>query len=150
VSAEADVPASFLELASRIQDSIRANACRWRDCERIGPFVATFNREDANPYLNYAIPDDAAMPSPEDVTALVAAYRERDRRPRLEYIPALTPAVEPVLLAAGFEPERRTPLMTCVAASDVRDVAAEEIELITPSSDDEYRAAAIGAVGGIR
>jgi ribosomal protein S18 acetylase RimI-like enzyme len=141
VSAEDDVPASLLELASRIQDSIRANACRWRDCERIGPFIATFNREDANPYLNYAIPDDAAMPLAADVDALVDAYRKRDRQPRLEYIPALAPAVEPVLLAEGFDIERRTPLMTCTAAPDVREVAAEGVELIAPSSEEEYLAA---------
>jgi len=137
-----DVPAGFLELASRIQDSIRTNACHWRDCEQIGPFVATFNREDGNPYLNYAIPDDAAMPSPGDVATLVAAYRKRDRRPRLEYIPALAPAVVPVLLAEGFEAEQRTPLMTCAAVSDVGEVMADRVELIAASSEEEYQDAA--------
>jgi hypothetical protein len=34
------------------------------------------------------------MPSPADVEALVDAYRDRDRKPRLEYIPSIAPAVE--------------------------------------------------------
>ena len=138
-----DEPAAgFLELASRIQESIRQQACQWRDCNRIGPFVASFSRDDDNPYLNYAIPDDGATPSPADVDALVTAYRERRRRPRLEYIPELAPEVEPALLGRGFEVELRTPLMTCAAASDVRAVAVEGVELLAPQTEDEYRGAA--------
>jgi GNAT superfamily N-acetyltransferase len=142
VSAVDELSAGFLEFASRIQSSIRAQSCRWRDCQRIGPFVATFNRDDDNPFLNYAIPDDGATPTDADVDALIAAYRERSRRPRLEYIPPLAPAVEPVLIDHGFRVEGRLPLMTCAAASDVREVVVEGIELVAPSSEDEYRAAA--------
>lgn len=137
-----DVSAGFSELARGIQASIRANACRWRDCRRIGPFVATFSRENDNPYLNYAIPEEGATPSVADVRALVAAYRERDRRPRLEYITVLAPGVEPVLLSEGFTVEGRLPLMTCGSASDVRELVVDGIELVAPSSEDEYRAAA--------
>ena len=134
--------ADFSAFASRIQESIRVQACRWRDCVRIGPFVASFSCDDDNPYLNYAIPNDAATPSPADVDALVAAYRERHRTPRLEYIPQLAPAVEPALVARGFEVELRTPLMTCAGASSVRALALEGIELLAPRTEDEYRGAA--------
>jgi ribosomal protein S18 acetylase RimI-like enzyme len=142
VSVVDDLPAGFFELARRIQEAIREQACRWRDCDRIGPFVASFSRDDDNPYLNYGIPDDRAAPSPADVDALVAAYRERRRKPRLEYIPQLAPEVEPALLAARFEVEMRTPLMTCAAASDVGGVTVDGIELLTPETEDEYRGAA--------
>lgn len=137
-----DVSAGFFELASGIQASIRVNACRWRDWKRVGPFVATFNRENDNPYLNYAMPEDGATPSAVDVQALVAAYRERDRKPRLEYITLLAPAVEPALISEGFAGEGRLPLMTCGAASDVREVVVEGIELVAPSSEEDYRATA--------
>jgi ribosomal protein S18 acetylase RimI-like enzyme len=137
-----DASADFPEFASRVQASIRAAAVRGRDQERVGPFLATFNREDDNPYLNYAIPDDGAAPSLAEIDALVAAYRMRDRRPRLEYIPLVAPAVEPALLRAGFSVERRTPLMTCTAASAVRHVVVEGVELVVPASEDDYRAAA--------
>ena len=36
-----DLSAGFFELASRVQEAIREQACRWRDCDRIGPFVAS-------------------------------------------------------------------------------------------------------------
>lgn len=139
-----DVSPGFVKLASRMQAAIREAACRTRDNQRIGAFLATFDREDDNPFLNYAIPDDAATPSPTEVEALVAAYRERDRRPRLEYIPSLAPAVEPVLVSAGFAVEfgGRLPLMTCAAASEVREVVVDRVELVAPSSEDEYRSAA--------
>lgn len=125
-----------------IQVSMRAGACWGRDCERIGPFLATFNRSDDNPFLNYAIPDSGTRPSSAEVKALVAAYRARDRRPRLEYIPALAPAVEPVLLTEGFSVEDRLPLMTCAAASQVQEVIVAGIELVGPASEDEFRAVA--------
>jgi ribosomal protein S18 acetylase RimI-like enzyme len=142
MSAVDELSAGFVEFASRIQSSIRAQSCRWRDCERIGPFVATFNNDDDNPFLNYAIPEDGAVPTPAEVEALVGTYRKRRRRPRLEYIPALAPAVEPVLVDLGFAVEGRLPLMTCAAASDVREVIVGRVQLVAPGSEDGYRAAA--------
>ena len=40
----------------------------------------------------------------------------RERIPRLEFLPAATPAAEAALLLAGFQTEDRLPLMTCTAA----------------------------------
>src|SRR5438067_11360253 len=95
----------------RIQSYLRFTAPRGRDHERIGPFLATFNRDTDNPYLNYAIPDDGATPAGADVAALVDAYRARGRKARLEYVASLAPAVEPALLAAGFGRQGRLPLI---------------------------------------
>lgn len=79
---ESETAVSVLE--ARIQTAIRAAASHGRDIERIGPFTATFDPTNANPFLNYAIPDEAAEPSQNDVEALVDAYRRRRRVPRLE------------------------------------------------------------------
>jgi GNAT superfamily N-acetyltransferase len=73
------------------------------------------------------------------VESLVAAYRARGRKPRLEYIPSVAPAVEPVLLAAGFEIEGRLPLMIC--ETPVFE-SPPGIELIAPSAEDEFRGVA--------
>jgi ribosomal protein S18 acetylase RimI-like enzyme len=115
-------------------------APRGRDHERIGPFLATFSRVDANPYLNYAIPDDDASPSRGDVDALVDAYRRRERRPRLEYIPSLAPAVEPELVAAGFAVEGRLPLMTFVGGEDAQP--PNGVELVEAKSEEDLRGVA--------
>jgi len=131
-----------VELAAHIQATIRAAACRGRDSERAGPFLATFDREDDNPFLNYAIPDAGSTPRPDEVRALVAGYRERARRPRLEYLPSLAPDVEPVLLAEGFEIEGRLPLMISTEAVGGPLPAVDGIELVSPSSEEDYRAAA--------
>ena len=69
----------------------------------------------------------------------MAAYQARERTPRLEYIPSVAPAIEPVLLAAGFEIEGRLPLMICetpVFASP------SGIELVAPSTEGEFRGVA--------
>jgi GNAT superfamily N-acetyltransferase len=73
------------------------------------------------------------------VESLVAAYRARGRKPRLEYIPSVAPAVEPVLLAAGFEIEGRLPLMIC--ETPVFE-SPPGTELIAPSTEDEFRGVA--------
>jgi hypothetical protein len=93
---------------------LRVAASRVRDTERIGPFLATFSRHSANPYLSYAIPDDGAVPSSGHIDALVAAYQHRGRVPRLEYLPGVAPAVEAALLARGFVVQARLPAMVCV------------------------------------
>jgi ribosomal protein S18 acetylase RimI-like enzyme len=124
----------------RIQSYLRVAAPRGREHAQIGPFLATFTRDTDNPYLNYAIPDDDATPSPADVEALVTTYREHDRKPRLEYIPSIAPSVESALVAAGFEVEGRTPLMTFSGVPEAE--IPDGIELLAPSSDEELREAA--------
>jgi GNAT superfamily N-acetyltransferase len=117
-----------------------ATATAARDVERVGPFTATFARGIANPFLSFAIPDVNAEPTASDIDALTRAYRARDRTPRLEFIPALAPAVEPGLTRAGYAAEARVPLM-------IYDGAAvppqqEGVELIDAMSVDDVRAAA--------
>jgi hypothetical protein len=97
-----------------------------RDVERAGPFTATFDRHTDSPFLSYAFPDDGAEPTPHDVAALAQAFRRRGRVPRLEFLPAVAPAVEPALLAGGFTVEARLAVMTCAvgAASPARSPPA--------------------------
>lgn len=122
---------------SRIQEYLRFAAGHDRIVERIGPFLATFTHHNDNPFLNYAIPDDHAAPSPDDVIALIAAYERRKRRPRLEYIATLAPAVEDALMSAGFVAEGRLPLMVCSPGSAQQTPAPDGIEFVVPATDDE-------------
>lgn len=129
-----------MSIEERIQAAIRADATRGREVERIGPFVATFNRTTENPYLNYAIPEPGAAPSASDVEKLVDAYARRGRTPRLEYVPGLAPAVEPVLLEGDFAVEDRLPLMTCTGRPKVS--APPGIELVHAVTAEDIRGAA--------
>ena len=124
----------------RIQSYLRFAASQQREIEQIGPFLATFNRHSTSPYLNYAIPDDNATPSIADVRSLIAAYDKRERKPRLEYVATLAPAVESALTAAGFTVEGRLPLMTCIPGSEKVLPIPPDIELIVPVSDLEMLA----------
>lgn len=74
------------------------------------------------------------------MAALVHAYRARARTPRLEYVASFAPAVEPALLAAGFEVEGRLPLMVYRGGDD--KAAPDGIELLAATSDDELRSVA--------
>jgi ribosomal protein S18 acetylase RimI-like enzyme len=76
------------------------------------------------------------------VAALVGAYEEQGRKPRLEYIPVSAPAVEPALLSAGFLEEDRPALMACMPGTERRSVPPEGIILVAPSSDDDLLALA--------
>ncbi|MBW4575107.1 MAG: hypothetical protein KME08_07470 [Aphanothece sp. CMT-3BRIN-NPC111] len=76
-------------MESRIQSYLRFTVSQQRDTEQINSFFASFNRFSDNPFLNYAIPDNDAIPSLSDVKALIDAYKRRGRQPRLEYITKL-------------------------------------------------------------
>jgi GNAT superfamily N-acetyltransferase len=122
---------------TRVQAYLRSSASHGRTTERVGPFLATFHPTSRHPFLSYAIPDDGAEPSAGDVAALVEAYTRRGRTPRLEYLPAVAPAVEAALLAGGLTVDARLPLMTCAADRLVDLPAPEGIELVVPDTDEE-------------
>jgi len=122
---------SHVAIARYLRRSITAG----RDHERIGPFLASWSRTSRNPFLNYAIPDDGAVPGEDDVARLIEAYDARGVAPRLEYLPDLAPAVEPALLAAGFIVEGRLVLMAPDGSTDA--TPPDGIELLTPATDEE-------------
>jgi predicted GNAT family acetyltransferase len=123
---------------AEIQAHIRYAAALWRETERVGPFLATFTESSDNPYLNYAVPDDNAEPTAEEVAALVAAFERRSRKPRLEYLPTVAPAVEGELLAGGFQVEGRPPLMVCTPETARELPAPSGIEVLVPEEDSEF------------
>jgi len=120
---------------TRVQAYMRISASHGRATERIGPFLATFTAHTDNPYLNYALPDDGATPSSVEVAALISAFEARSRRPRLEYVSRLAPAVEPALRAAGFAVEDRLPLMICNHGEERAVALPPEIEVLRPTTD---------------
>jgi ribosomal protein S18 acetylase RimI-like enzyme len=132
------VPVSGLE--ERIQAAIRADAVRSRDVVEVGPFVATFTPGSPNPFLNYAIPIVGARPTADDIASLGREFDARARRPRLEYLPALAPEVEPALLVQRYAVELRTPLMTCAEVTAAGEPDGIEVRLA--ESDDDIRSAA--------
>ncbi|WP_410637403.1 GNAT family N-acetyltransferase [Amycolatopsis sp. lyj-346] len=124
---------------SAIQAYVRTTAPRGRETERIGPFLATYSPGNSHPMLNYAIPDDGAKPTAAEIDALTAAYRRRDLLPRLEYFTDVAPDLEKLLVDAGYELERRVPLMTCAPAARVDRPAPAGIRLRAPESAEDFR-----------
>ena len=125
---------------SAVQSYLRAVAVTAYETERVSPFQAGFNLRSDNPYRNYAIPDDDARPTTQDVIALVEAYRHRGRRPRVEYAPAASPAVEAALLEGGFTVQARLPLMICRPGALRDQPQPEGVELVVPATDEELLA----------
>jgi GNAT superfamily N-acetyltransferase len=122
-----------------IQRYLRA-AVGHRELEHIGPFLATFDRTTDHPFLSYAIPDDDAQPTSDDVAALRAAFASRSRVPRLEYLPAIAPAAQAALLAGGFIVEADLPLMTASAGETPELAPPAGVELALAKTDAELAA----------
>jgi ribosomal protein S18 acetylase RimI-like enzyme len=146
MKSETEIDAAELADAVTVQTYLRSRAGQGA---QFGPFAILFSRGDRSPYANYAIPADAADPSPAEIAALEAAFHARGRTPRLEYAPAAAPRVEAALAAAGFTVELRPPLMTCRAAADAPGPEGFELAFI----DDPERlslavAVAAEAFGG--
>lgn len=118
---------------------MRQAAADGRAIEQVGPFLATFSLDSDNPFLNYAVPDDGARPTPSDVDALTDAYRGRELLPRVEYLAETAPELENVLLGAGWRIERRIPVMLCPPAAAVDTPAPAGFELLVPTTDEEFR-----------
>lgn len=125
----------------RLHAYLRALAIE-KGAQRVGPFVVSLDAHSANPYRNYAIPDDHACPVTKQIEALVAAFTTRGRTPRLEYLPGLCPAVRPALFATGFTAERCLPVMVCHPAQVLDVVAPSGIELLLAHTEDQLRVAA--------
>jgi ribosomal protein S18 acetylase RimI-like enzyme len=108
---------------------------RDRGLQRVGQFLLMFTAASRHRYLNYAIPDDDADPSAAEVEALVDAFREADRMPRLEFLPTVAPALEARLLGHGFTVEERLPLMTCARTSARLVEPPEGVRIMVPFDD---------------
>ncbi|MBV9844619.1 MAG: GNAT family N-acetyltransferase [Kutzneria sp.] len=124
---------------SAVQNYVRETAPRGRETARVGPFLATFTPGTDHPMLNYAIPDNGARPSPAQIVDLTEAFRCRGLLPRLEYFPEAAPALEHLLVNAGYTLERRTPLMVCAPDDRVDVPPPHGVAIGQPGSDDDVR-----------
>ena len=125
-----------------IQNYARTLALRSPDHYRVGPFTVRHNPGWELKFANYAIPDQGAEPTARDIADLVAAFREHDRMPRLEFLPAWAPAVEPALLAAGFTEENRAPVMACSPDGLLPPKPVDGLRVAEPVTDAEFASAA--------
>ncbi|MET7444739.1 GNAT family N-acetyltransferase [Streptomyces sp. NPDC005508] len=125
-----------------IQNYARTLTLRSPDHYRVGPFTVRHNPSWELKFANYAIPDQDAEPTARDIADLVAAFRAHDRLPRLEFLPAWAPAVEPALLAAGFTVENRAPVLACTADGLLTPEPVDGLHVAEPVTDDEFTSAA--------
>jgi ribosomal protein S18 acetylase RimI-like enzyme len=97
----------------RMHSFLRESAANGREVVAVPPFTAFFHRTDSLRFFNYAVPDGDVLPTPAEVGRLRAAFCERDRVPRLEWIEEFAPRLAAELERAGMREELRTPLMAC-------------------------------------
>ncbi len=108
------------------------------DIEQVGPFLATFTPGTKHPMRNYAIPDDDAQPTRDEVEALVRLFLGRGLKPRLEYADAAAPRLEAILREFGFKVEKQFPIMVC-QVGDARFVAPPvDFEIAIALTDEEH------------
>ncbi|MFH9606385.1 GNAT family N-acetyltransferase [Streptomyces sp. NPDC017448] len=131
-----------MTLATAVQEYARALALRSPSHYRVGPFTVRHNPGWELKYANYAIPDRETEPTADEVAALVDAFGEHERLPRLEFLPAWAPAVEPALLAAGFTVENRAPLLACVPEGLGTPRPVDGLRIAVPATDAEFTEAA--------
>src|SRR3954447_24623193 len=101
----------------RLQRYLRGSAARGREVVRAGPFTAYLDRGDTLRFLNYAIPEEGAAPTPHDATVLARVFIERGRLPRLEYVEDDALGLAAALEAAAYTREATLDLMTCTPAT---------------------------------
>ena len=90
-----------MNVAERVQASIRTVNAAGRDAVVAGSFTLYRNRASDHPYLNYAVPNAGAVEW-EGIDALRAAFAAHGLGPRLEFVAECAPGLEGALAAAGF------------------------------------------------
>ncbi len=113
-----------------------------RPGSRTGPFTVGLDAHSDDPMRNYAVPDHHARPTATDVDALIALFRVGQRIPRMEYIEESAPATWPVLAAAGFTVERRTPVMIATPDHQLTPRSPVGITIRQAASEADLTAAA--------
>ncbi len=129
-----------------VQLSVIAQLQRRPEVVDVGPFVIGWEPNLDSRFVNYATPRLDCVITPDDVAALVAAFREIGRVPRLEYVISTAPDLEQQLSAAGFTVEVRHDYLVCSPDSLVVPTVPAGFELAEPTTDDE-RAGMIAAQG---
>jgi ribosomal protein S18 acetylase RimI-like enzyme len=130
-------------LDARIQRSVVATLSARPAALDAGPFVLGLDPGTDNPSVNYATPRPDAAITADDVTALVAAFRRADRVPRLEYVTACAPALEGLLIGAGFAVEARHDYLICTPETVVVPATPDGFALCAPASDEQRAALVI-------
>ncbi|MDR6326392.1 GNAT family N-acetyltransferase [Actinoplanes couchii] len=110
----------------------------------IGPFVAGLDPDTESPFINYASPVPGAPITAADVAALVTAFTEAGRKPRLEYVTSCTLELEALLLGAGFTVEVRNQYLICTPSTLGTPPVPADFDLREPETDRD-RAAVITA-----
>jgi ribosomal protein S18 acetylase RimI-like enzyme len=113
-----------MNVAGRVQRSIRAVNAATRDAVRAGPFTFYRHRNSDHAMLNYAVPDDGAD-AWTAIDELRLVFARHGLRPRLEFVGECAPGLESALAAAGFELEGHFPVMTLLV-QDAREVPAPD------------------------
>jgi ribosomal protein S18 acetylase RimI-like enzyme len=101
-----------MNVAERVQASIRAVNAADRETVVVGPFALYRSRASDHPYLNYAVPADGATEW-EAIDDLREAFAARGLQPRLEFVAERAPGLEQALAAHDFALQARIPVMTC-------------------------------------
>jgi ribosomal protein S18 acetylase RimI-like enzyme len=134
------------ELISDLQAYQRKAAAHTRHMIAHPPFHLFIHPTDDFRYFNYAIPDEPLEAlSREQLESLAAAFAERGRRLRFEFLHEYTPKLRGQLDALGVPLEGANPLLVCTPETwrPVASLAGLEIRRLGPGSADEEFAASI-------
>jgi GNAT superfamily N-acetyltransferase len=115
--------------------------------ERVGPFLVAVDPSSARPFCNYAVPTPGARPTAAEVGSLLDRFSAHGRDARVEFFPALAPEVEDPLLAAGFEVERRSPVLAldAVALRRAEPPAGVSVRPVDGADDTDVAGAVLAA-----
>jgi predicted N-acetyltransferase YhbS len=113
-----------VNVAERVQASIRTVNAAEREPIAAGPFTLYRNRSSDHPYANYAVPTAGAA-GWEGIDALRAAFAAEGLQPRLEFVAECAPGLEEALASDGFALQGRYPVMT-LPAEQLREVPAPD------------------------
>ncbi len=115
----------FMIPIERLHAQLHASAGQNLQAVAVPPFVCYFHPTETAVFANYAIPSQPIDGDvDDDLAAVIATFRQRQRTPRFEYLQPFAPALAQILEANGFVREMESYLMVCQPPM-VRPVAVD-------------------------
>ncbi|MEV6301794.1 GNAT family N-acetyltransferase [Actinoplanes sp. NPDC051861] len=121
----------------RIQRYVVSNLRNRPQVVESGPFVIGLDPDSDSPFINYASPLPGEKITAADVRALITAFTQAGRKPRLEYVTSGSPGLEDELIAAGFTVEARHQYLVSTPEKLCAFPVPPELHLAEPATDPD-------------
>ncbi len=125
-----------MDLISRIQAYMRANAAARLETLSVGRFTLFLHPTDTGPDESFAVPNiPMAGEEHASLSEIESVFAERGRVPCVQFVDSYAPSLASRLQEAGYHERKHWPVLACTRLSLRAPPAVPGLEMVTLSSE---------------